>query len=557
MQTWTSEELWSWKFVQPGVLIPLLLILFLWVHWFVISSEERKGLKLPPGPRPWPIVGNLPLFAGCSTHRRMMELNKKYGPLLYLRLGSRPTVVTNSPAIVREFLKHQDHVFCSRPPSSARDIMVYGGAGFALSEYGPHWRHLRKICIQELLAPSRLQRFHKDRHEEAQILVAQVLEIASKQAGQEVELRELLTTFTMNIATRMMMSKKYFSASAADVQGSVQEAAAFKDYLHVAFKLLGVFNVGDYIPFLKPFDLQGYERQMRKAMRKARTFLDVIMREHYEAALKARSCRTTSSGGGSSAAAVDADILQSAHDFVDVLLALPGENGAERLSNDTIEALILELVAVATETSSVPMEWTLAEMVRNPQMQKKIQEEISKVCGKDENGIESVVQESHLNELTYLKAVFKETLRFHPGGAFIVPHMSREPTKVAGYDIPKNTTVLINALDMGRNPESFDKPEEFLPERWLDTGNVDPLRIDPEMRSVPFGGGRRVCPGASLGQCIVTLGLARLLQAFDWQLPEGKDDIDMKEEAFGLTMSLVTPLKARATPRLPPQFYNP
>lgn len=212
---------------------------------------------------------------------------------------------------------------------------------------------------------------------------------------------------------------------------------------------------------------------------------------------------------------------------------------------------------MATETTSVPMEWTLAEMVRNPQMQKKIQEEISKVCGKDENGIESVVQESHLNELTYLKAVFKETLRFHPGGAFIVPHMSREPTKVGGYDIPKNTTVLINALDMGRNPESFDKPEEFLPERWLDTGNVDPLRIDPEMRSVPFGGGRRVCPGASLGQCIVTLGLAQLLQAFDWQLPEGKDDIDMEEEAFGLTMSLVTPLKARAIPRLPPQFYNP
>jgi cytochrome P450 len=219
--------------------------------------------------------------------------------------------------------------------------MVYGGAGFALSEYGPHWRHLRKICIQELLAPSRLQRFHKDRHEEAQILVAQVLEIASKQAGQEVELRELLTTFTMNITTRMMMSKKYFGASAADVQGSVQEAAAWKDYLHVGFNLLGVFNVGDYIPFLKPFDLQGYERQMRKLMRKARTVLDVIMREHYEAALKAQSCRTTSSGGGSSAAAVDADILQSAHDFVDVLLALPGENGAERLSNDTIQALIL------------------------------------------------------------------------------------------------------------------------------------------------------------------------------------------------------------------------
>ncbi|CAM6018950.1 unnamed protein product [Sphagnum balticum] len=518
-----------------GVVIIFLLILLMW-----LQLSKTKALKLPPGPRPWPILGNIPhLMGSLRPHRRLMELSKKYGPIMFLRLGSVPTVVTNSPEIVREILKHQDHIFCSRPSSAARDIMAYGGAGFALSAYGPHWRYLRRVCIRELLSPSRIQRYEKDRHKEAQLLVAQVLD-ASKKA-QEVNLTDLLTTFTMNVATMMILSKKYFGPLALDGE----EAEAFKECLHEGLKLFGVFNIGDYIPLLKPFDLQGYEHEMKQVRLKEKRVLNLIMREHYES--KARRRRN-----GSRSGAAAADDIESAHDFVDVLMALPGEDGAPRLSDDTMEALILELLSAATDTTAVVMEWTLAELVRNPQMQSRVQEEIRTACAVG-SGIECLVQESHLNELQYLKAVLKESTRLHPGGSFPIPHMSMEATKVAGYDIPKNTTVLINLMDLGRNPSSFDNPEEFDPDRWLREGNVE-LR-DADMRFIPFSGGRRMCPGASVAQCTVMLVLARLLQAFDWGLPQGKEDVDLNE-AFGLTFGLLNPLIAVPTCRLPPEFYT-
>jgi cytochrome P450 len=535
--TLTSKTLWNHNLLQ-GVVIIFLLILLMWLQ--LVMSSKTKALKLPPGPRPWPILGNIPHLMGyLRPHRRLMELSKKYGPIMFLRLGSVPTVVTNSPEIVREILKHQDHIFCSRPSSAARDIMAYGGAGFALSDYGPHWRYLRRVCIRELLSPSRIQRYEKDRHNEAQLLVAQVLD-ASKKA-QEVNLTDLLTTFTMNVATMMILSKKYFGPLALDGE----QAEAFKECLHEGLKLFGVFNIGDYVPLLKPFDLQGYEHAMKQVKLKEKRVLNLIMREHYES--KARLRRK-----GSCSGAAAADDIESAHDFVDVLMALPGEDGAPRLSDDTMEALILELLSAATDTTAVVMEWTLAELVRNPQMQSRVQEEIRTACDVG-SGIECLVQESHLNELQYLKAVLKESTRLHPGGSFPIPHMSMEATKVAGYDIPKNTTVLINLMDLGRNPSSFDNPEEFDPDRWLREGNVE-LK-DADMRFIPFSGGRRMCPGASVAQCTVMLVLARLLQAFDWGLPQGKEDVDLNE-AFGLTFGLLNPLKAVPTCRLPPEFYT-
>ncbi|CAM6042022.1 unnamed protein product [Sphagnum compactum] len=535
--TLTCKTLWNRNLLQ-GVVIIFLLILLMWLQ--LVMSSKTKALKLPPGPRPWPILGNIPhLMGSLRPHRRLMELSKKYGPIMFLRLGSVPTVVTNSPEIVREILKHQDHIFCSRPSSAARDIMAYGGAGFALSAYGPHWRYLRRVCIRELLSPSRIQRYEKDRHKEAQLLVAQVLDASNK--AQEVNLTDLLTTFTMNVATMMILSKKYFGPLALDGE----QAEAFKECLHEGLKLFGVFNIGDYVPLLKPFDLQGYEHEMKQVRLKEKRVLNLIMREHYES--KARLRRN-----GSCSGAAAADGIESAHDFVDVLMALPGEDGAPRLSDDTMEALILELLSAATDTTAVVMEWTLAELVRNPQMQRRVQEEIRTACHVG-SGIECLVQESHLNELQYLKAVLKESTRLHPGGSFPIPHMSMEATKVAGYDIPKNTTVLINLMDLGRNTSSFDNPEEFDPDRWLREGNVE-LR-DADMRFIPFSGGRRMCPGASVAQCTVMLVLARLLQAFDWGLPQGKEDVDLNE-AFGLTFGLLNPLKAVPTRRLPPEFYT-
>ncbi len=354
--TLTSKTLWNHNLLQVVVII-FLLILLMWLQ--LVMSSKTKALKLPPGPRPWPILGNIPHLMGyLRPHRRLMELSKKYGPIMFLRLGSVPTVVTNSPEIVREILKHQDHIFCSRPSSTARDIIAYGGAGFALSAYGPHWRYLRRVCIRELLSPSRIQRYEKDRHKEAQLLVAQVLD-ASKKA-QEVNLTDLLTTFTMNVATMMILSKKYFGPLSLDGQ----QAEAFKECLHEGLKLLGVFNIGDYVPLLKPFDLQGYEHEMKQVKLKEKRVLNLIMREHYES--KARRSRS-----GSCSGAAAADDIESAHDFVDVLMALPGEDGAPRLSDDTMEALILVCIFLSHLVYQELLDGSLVDFISKNSLQRE------------------------------------------------------------------------------------------------------------------------------------------------------------------------------------------
>ena len=179
--------------------------------------------------------------------------------------------------------------------------------------------------------------------------------------------------------------------------------------------------------------------------------------------------------------------------------------------------------------------------MRHPDVMTKVRDEIERVVGLDR-----LVDEKDLPALHYLKAVVKEIFRLHPVGAFLIPHVSLEDTYVAGYFVPKGTRALINTYSLGRNPKVWDRPDEFVPERFM--GESVELN---EFRIVPFGAGRRGCPGATLGTSMVLLGLARLIQCFEWTPLRPNEEL---KEAYGL-MVLENPLQAYATPRLPSHFY--
>lgn len=208
------------------------------------------------------------------------------------------------------------------------------------------------------------------------------------------------------------------------------------------------------------------------------------------------------------------------------------------------------MMAGATDTSAVTNEWAMAEVIRNPAIQRKIQDEIDLVVGKDR-----LVGEEDLYKLPYLMCVVKETFRLHPAGPFSIPRMSMKDTKIAGYDIPKGTRVLINIHSLGRSKETWAEPLTFRPERWANE-NLSQIQ-DPEFRILPFGNGRRGCPGSNLGTTMVLLVLSRLLHGFTWSLPPGitSESIDM-EEVYGLTTPLRTRLRAVATPRLAAHLYK-
>uniref|UniRef100_A0A803Q844 Cytochrome P450 n=1 Tax=Cannabis sativa TaxID=3483 RepID=A0A803Q844_CANSA len=187
------------------------------------------------------------------------------------------------------------------------------------------------------------------------------------------------------------------------------------------------------------------------------------------------------------------------------------------------------IFGAGSDTSSVTMELAMAEMMRNPRVMKKAQDEVREVFGK-----KGFLDESSINEMTYLKSVVKETLRLHPPAAMLFPRESREKCDINGYEIPMKTKILVNAWAIGRDPKYWIEPESFMPERFLES-SIDFKGNNFEF--IPFGAGRRICPGISFALTSIELPLAFLLYHFDWKLPNGMkpEELDMTER-FGITV---------------------
>ncbi|GLJ44442.1 hypothetical protein SUGI_0932270 [Cryptomeria japonica] len=483
-----------------------------------LTTLRRQRLKLPPGPAGWPILGNL-MQLSSLPHRDMAALCNKYGPLVYLRLGSIDAITTDDPEIIKEILVKQDDAFASRPATVAAAHLAYGSRDVAFAPLGPHWKQMRRICMEHLLTTRRLESFVDHRREEAACMVRYVMDSYAKNGDHVFNLRQVLGAFSMNNVTRMLLGKRYFGGDAA-------EAADFMDITHELFWLLGILYLGDYVPFWRWIDPQAYEKRMRRLERRMDAFHSRILHQHRAAA-----------------AAAD-----TSPDFIHVLLSLPGLDGNPHLDDVEIKALVQDMIAAATDTSSVTNEWAMAEVIKQPRIQRKIQEELDRVVGR-----ERMVEESDLGELQYLRCVVRETFRMHPAGPFLIPHQSVMDTTLGGFHIPANTRVFINTYGLGRNTKIWERVEEFLPERHMTSSRVE-ISHGTDFKILPFSAGKRKCPGAPLGVCFVLLALARLFHAFHWSAPPG-DDIDTTE-VYGITMPKVCPLLAIPTPRLPPHLYT-
>ncbi|KAK3006073.1 hypothetical protein RJ639_016305 [Escallonia herrerae] len=216
-------------------------------------------------------------------------------------------------------------------------------------------------------------------------------------------------------------------------------------------------------------------------------------------------------------------------DLVDILLRVQKDpSQAISFSNEQIKGVLTDMFIAGTDTSSATLVWTMAELIRNPSAMNKAQNEVRKVVKGKGN-----VEESDLTRFVYLKSLVKESLRLHPPAPLLVPRETIESCKVLGYDVPAQTRVFISAMSIGRDPKSWENPNEFQPERFFNSGDIEFKGQNFEF--LPFRIGRRGCPGTSLALLLVELALANLLYWFDWRLPEGMRAEDMNmEEAFAL-----------------------
>lgn len=241
--------------------------------------------------------------------------------------------------------------------------------------------------------------------------------------------------------------------------------------------------------------------------------------------------------------------------YVDTLLdlQLPEEEKKRKLSEEEIVALCSEFLNAGTDTTSTTLQWIMANLVKYPHVQEKLYTEIKGVVG---NGEEEEVKEEDLNKMPYLKAVILEGLRRHPPGHFVLPHAVTEDFTLDGHVIPKDASVNFMVAEMGRDPRVWEDPMAFKPERFVrdDSGGrvavVEDLDItgSREIKMMPFGVGRRICPGLGLAMLHLEYFVANLVWCFEWKAADGYEvDFSEKQE---FTTVMKNPLRARISSRI-------
>ncbi|XP_073291633.1 trans-cinnamate 4-monooxygenase-like [Primulina huaijiensis] len=462
----------------------------------VISKLRGKKFKLPPGPIPVPIFGNWLQVGDDLNHRNLADYAKKFGEIFLLRMGQRNLVVISSPELSKEVLHTQGVEFGSRTRNVVFDIFTGKGQDMVFTVYGEHWRKMRRIMTVPFFTNKVVQRNRRGWEAE----VASVVEDVKKNpqaATNGIVLRRRLQLMMYNNMYRIMFDRR-FESEEDPLFNKLKALNGERSRLAQSFD----YNYGDFIPILRPF-LRGYLKVCQEVKdKRLQLFKDYFVDERRKLA---------------STKATDNDGLKCAIDHI-----IEAEEKGE-INEDNVLYIVENINVAAIETTLWSIEWGIAELVNHPEIQKKLRNELDTVLGP---GVP--VTEPELQKLPYLQAVIKETLRLRMAIPLLVPHMNLHDAKLGGYDIPAESKILVNAWWLANNSDNWKKPEEFRPERFLEEeSKVDTAGND--FRYLPFGVGRRSCPGIILALPILGITLGGLVQNFEMLPPPGQSKIDTTE----------------------------
>ncbi|KAK9067361.1 hypothetical protein SSX86_014688 [Deinandra increscens subsp. villosa] len=506
-------------------------ILLVLIFIFLVRWNRRLGHLsplLPPGPKPLPFIGSLiamlnhkPTFRWI--HGMMDEMKTK---ILCIRIGNVHVITMSDPKIARELLKEKDEIFTSRPDCMSGYLTSDGYLNTSLVPMSDHWKNMRRIIATQIVSVSGHKWLQNKRDQEADNLLRYIYNRCVTNVavtGGVVNVRVITQQYTSNIARKIMFGSSFFGTGSADGSLGKEEI----EHVDSFFTILGytyAFCVTDFFPWLRwVTDFDGHEKIIRNAIRTARKYQDPLIDERIQ---------QWKDG-----------VKTKEDDLLDVFINL--EN--PRLSVDIIKAQILDLMIATFDNTWNAIEWAIAEMINKQTILEKAMSELDALVGKDR-----LVQESDLIHLNYIKACVKEALRLHPMAPFTLPRVASRDTTLGGYFIPKDSQVIVSRLGLGRNPEVWDDPLTFNPNRHMN-GNNEVVLTDHNLHMLSFSAGRRGCPGVVLGSTMAVMLLARLVQGFTWEFPPNESHVDLKENLQNLCKA--KPLLALAKPRLPQHLY--
>nr|XP_043638513.1 xanthotoxin 5-hydroxylase CYP82C4-like [Erigeron canadensis] len=483
----------------------------------------------------WPIIGHLHLLGGGDKllYRTLGAMADKYGPAFNIRLGTRRAFVVSSWEVAKECFTINDKALASRPKTAAVKHMGYNYAVFGFAPYTPFWREMRKIATLELLSNRRLEMLKDVRMLEISSGINELYRKWNENSCEPVVvgLDKWLEHMMLNIVVMMVAGKRYFGAG----NGGDAEAERCHKAITDFFRLIGIFVVSDAIPFLSWLDLQGYEKQMKQTAEDLDLVLGGWLHEH-------RKKRELDLEGNKN----------DVKDFIDVMLSLEEDGQLSNSEHDvdtSIKSTCLALILGGSDTTAGTLVWAISLLVNHPDVLRKMQQELD-----DQVGRERQVDESDVKNLVFLQAVIKETLRLYPAGPLLGPREAMEDCTVAGYNVKAGTRLIVNIWKLQRDERVWDKPTEFQPERFLSLAHENVDLRGQQFVLMPFGSGRRSCPGATFGLQVLHLTLARLVHGFDLGQPGGVP-VDMTESP-GMTIPKLKPLEVLLTPRLPRELYG-
>ncbi|KAJ4832774.1 hypothetical protein Tsubulata_040514 [Turnera subulata] len=509
--------------------IPILFLLWLLpivLHYlFRKPSKPTTGrLNLPPSPPELPIIGSLHRL---STVAYIGFKNlKKYGSILYVRLATYPVIVVNSASLAVEVFKTQDLNFSWRTRSPFGDVVLFGSeSSFFNSPYGDYWKFMKKLSVTELLGAAQIKRSYKVRREELDRFLHKMLEKSEK--GEVVDLSGEILTLTNNSTCRMLMSTR--------VSGEDNEAERCRVLVNDSFQLASKLAIAYVFGPFKNCIIWFFRKQLEEIPRGYDELFEKLLREHEERAKVHGYDREDK-------------------DLMDILLKVYHSEDAEfKITRTQMKTYFLDLFTGGTGTTTDGILWVMANLINRPSVFNKVREEIESVVGKNR-----LVEESDVPNLHYLQAVVKETFRLYPPVPVFdrVPHQS---CKLGGYDVPKGMTVVLDVHTIMRDPEAWDNPDEFIPERFMDIppnkehdNNLkQTIAQNLNQNFIPFGGGRRMCPGQNLTSSLTHSSVAAMVQCFDWKSCGGGGKVDMQPRT-GITLGLAQPLTC-----VPTLHFNP
>ncbi|XP_065873250.1 cytochrome P450 81Q32-like [Euphorbia lathyris] len=486
--------------MEHTFLYSILTFLFLFFAYKILLIRK----KLPPSPIAFPILGHLHLLLlnpNRPLHRTFHNLSQKFGPIISLRLGFQQVVLVSSTSAAEECLTKNDICFANRPLLTVGKYFGYNYTSLTNAPYGEHWRNHRRLTSLQMLSSNQLNKYSGIRRDEIKTMLKKLYQVSSNGFG-KVELKPLFLELTFNTVVQTVTGKRYGG----------EKAKQLKEIIEQVLKFAETSYPGDFLPFLKWVDLEGFVKKVKVIGKET----DDLLQELVDEQRNDKKLQNT---------------------MIRHMLTLQ-ESQPEYYTDDIIKGLILDMTFAATDTTAVTLEWAISNLLNHPQVLHKAKSEIDTKIG-DQN----LMDESDISKLPYLQNIISETLRLYPPAPLLLPHLSHNDCTIGPYKVPKYTMLLINAWAIQRDPQLWQDAHKFIPERFEQGGDGH-----QKYKMMPFGLGRRACPGSGLANRVLGLALGFVIQCFEWKRLSEEEDIDMTE-GNGLTMPKAEPLVAMCKPR--------